>query len=294
MVDWKLYKYIMEGTDNTCKIIYVGDHCQLAPVGERVSQVFSKPDINKQYLKTIIRNANQPALMALCAQLRHSVETLTFTQITPVPGVIDVLSGSDFQKEVDNVFLNIDHDSKILAYSNNQVIGYNAYIRKLRNFPDKFTKGELVVNNTAFEYSKRNIIPAEKELTIVDIGGDHPYEYDDHKIDTYSVIVLFNNIHVNVLQPYNMEHVKQWLKHYASRREWKKYFHIKNKFPDLRSRDASTVYKSQGSTYRTTYIDLYNMGMSNIRDQFARMLYVAASRPTDRVIFYGLIPDKFL
>lgn len=27
MTDSKLYKYILEGTDKTCKIVYLGDHC---------------------------------------------------------------------------------------------------------------------------------------------------------------------------------------------------------------------------------------------------------------------------
>lgn len=31
MIDSDLHKVILEGTDNTCKIVYVGDHCQMAP-----------------------------------------------------------------------------------------------------------------------------------------------------------------------------------------------------------------------------------------------------------------------
>ena len=39
MMDSLLRKHLMESAVN-CKIIYVGDHCQLAPVGEDISPIY--------------------------------------------------------------------------------------------------------------------------------------------------------------------------------------------------------------------------------------------------------------
>lgn len=296
MIDRKLHEYITTGTDNTCKIIYVGDHCQLAPVGEPISVVFSNQNIIHEKLTKIMRNSHKPDLMSLCAQLRQSVETLIFQPITPVPGVVDILSGSEFQNEINNVFPPINHDSKILAYTNTQVVDYNNYIRSLRNLPSKFTEGELLVNNSAFEYKKKTILPVEKEVYVRNISGFSNFEFDGATIEIYNVDLYTKqgSLITTVKQTLQKDYLNQLFKYYSRQKQWKNFYQLKNLFPDLRSRDSSTVYKSQGSTYTTTYIDLYNIGKTNIRQQFARMLYVSASRPTDRVIFYGNIPDKYL
>ncbi len=71
------------------------------------------------------------------------------------------------------------------------------------------------------------------------------------------------------------------------------YFKLKNEYPDLRAADASTVYKAQGSTYDTSFIDVGNIGECNRPDVVARMLYVAVSRARKRVVFYGDLPSKY-
>lgn len=50
---------------------------------------------------------------------------------------------------------------------------------------------------------------------------------------------------------------------------------------------ASTVNKSQGSTYDTVYIDLNDIGKCRDKDQVRRMLYVAVSRARHKVVFTG-------
>jgi hypothetical protein len=74
---------------------------------------------------------------------------------------------------------------------------------------------------------------------------------------------------------------------------WGRFFDLKNKYPDLRQRDAATVHKSQGSTYDSVYIDLGNISTCNIANQVARMLYVAFSRPRTRVYLYGDLAEKY-
>ncbi len=108
MADHKLLDIIRESTLN-CKLIYVGDHCQLAPVKESVSPVF-KQRLKMHVLTEPMRNSGQPALMTLCNQLRNTVETGQFAPINLVPGAIDLLSLDELQAEIDKAFINADTD----------------------------------------------------------------------------------------------------------------------------------------------------------------------------------------
>ena len=62
---------------------------------------------------------------------------------------------------------------------------------------------------------------------------------------------------------------------------------LKNKFPDLRTRAAATVYKAQGSTHDSVFIDLDDIGKCRNDNLLARMLYVAISRARSQVLLTG-------
>ena len=62
---------------------------------------------------------------------------------------------------------------------------------------------------------------------------------------------------------------------------------------DLRPEDASTVHKSQGSTFDTVFIDLSDLSTCRQPDMAARLLYVAFTRARNRVVLYGKLKDKF-
>ena len=102
-----------------------------------------------------------------------------------------------------------------------------------------------------------------------------------------------SGVFTNVPLPVDREHFNALLSHYGKARNWKKYFDLKNYYPDLRPHDASTVYKAQGSTYDTVFVDLGNISTCHNANQAARMLYVALSRPRTRIVLYGELAEKY-
>ena len=64
---------------------------------------------------------------------------------------------------------------------------------------------------------------------------------------------------------------------------------IKKYWIDLRPAYACTVHKSQGSTFMDVYVDLADLNKAQRMnmDLFNRLLYVAVSRGSQRVIFTG-------
>ena len=56
---------------------------------------------------------------------------------------------------------------------------------------------------------------------------------------------------------------------------WVQFFQFKDEaFADLRPIHASTVHRSQGSTYEKVFVDLTDIGRSTRRDVLLRLLYV--------------------
>ena len=298
MIDGQLLHYIRSGM-HKCKVIYVGDHCQLAPVMEAISPVYRDEKPFVQLLQPM-RNNNQPALMNVCAQLRETVETSIFNPIKIVPGVIDLLDDAQMQVEIANHFMVQTLDTRILAYTNGRVMQYNDHIRDMRQLPTEYTVGEFLVNNSAIQMKQR-MLTVEEEFTI--IGQDKtvidvPIEDGvTMKVRGYTLESRIGETFENVLIPCDRPHFEALLRYYKSvgkaRKSWHQYYALKNKYPDLRQRDAATVHKSQGSTYESVFIDLTNISTCHQPNAVARMLYVAFTRPRTRIFLYGELAQKY-
>jgi hypothetical protein len=293
MIDKSLMDTVLEGTHNS-KIVYVGDHCQLSPIKEPISPIYRK-NLPFWELTEPMRTDN-PDLLAVQQQLRQTVETGEFHPIKIIPGVIDWLNDADMQYALQHVFNQQTHDSRILAYTNNQVMLYNDHIREIRQLPPVYTPGEFLVSNSAVKLSAR-MISVEEEVTVLrasdqieDIWIDDEVFLKVQRMDLESSI---GEIFTHVPVPVDRAHYSALLKYYAKAKIWHTYFRLKNDFPDLRQRDAATVHKSQGSTYDSVFIDLGDISTCRNPNQAARLLYVAFTRPRSRIFLYGNLAERF-
>src|SRR5690606_27127366 len=126
-----------------------------------------------------MRNADQPALKALCDQLRETVKTGKFHPIQTVPGVIDHLDGPTMEQEVKAHFMNPSNQDRILAYTNDQVVAYNDHIRNMKGLPPTLSVGERVVNNSAIVINGR-MMAVEDEFEVTEVSSSTSLK----KIDT--------------------------------------------------------------------------------------------------------------
>ena len=302
MIDRDLWRQLHDGTMN-CKLVYVGDRHQLAPVHEELSPIYLH-NIPMVELTEPVRNAGQPALMKVCDQLRRTVETGVFEPIQIVPGVIDLLDNQQMQAEIDKRFRQQTHDSRILAFTNKRVIQYNDHIRQLRQLPNEYTPGEFVVVNQVV-HTKSGNIPIEMELEVLQNHGPEQIEiatYTNEQGETEKVLLDVNYLNVRdsfgktywkIPVMTNRPHFEALMKHYKSKKNWERLFYLRDNIADLRPRDAATVHKAQGSTYDNVFIDIGNISTCNFSNQVARMLYVAFSRARSRVFLFGNLADKY-
>jgi hypothetical protein len=293
-IDSTLDQMIREGTHD-CKIVYVGDRNQIGPIMEDSSPIYRR-NLRMVELTQPVRNAGQPALMALCDQLRRTVETGEFLPIKMVPGVIEWLDDQSMEAAIENMFKTQTDTARILAFTNQRVTAYNDHIRGVRALPLEYQVGERLVSNSAIRVKNQQVSVEERVwITHLDDQVDSIAFPDGAILDVRhgDIQTRFKGTLRDVPIPVDREHFTNLIRYFGRVKNWPAYYRLKNGFPDLRPSDASTFHKAQGSTYDTVFIDATNLSTCHQPDTVARMLYVAASRPRNRVYFYGNLAPKY-
>ena len=286
MISGDLLSFIDSRTVN-CKILLIGDQYQLAPVDEKIT-VLETLTVPKTTMNKVLRHSG--IILQVATLFRDTVATGVFHSIpTDQPG-LQTVDGPSFQQMVDKAFTTKNYtpqDCRILSWTNNRVLAYNSHVRKIRGQPDNLQVGETVFTNKPI-MGRGNYIPIDTPVEITGAGTEFLWEDTNIPGRQYEI----NRISSNFL-PNNPEDEKRYLNTLAKKKEWKKYFSIKEDWLDLRSPYASTVHKAQGSNYKTVFIDLVDIGKCFIASDVARMLYVAISRATEKVVFYGKLPYRY-
>ena len=296
MVDSALYDHLMDALDDTCKVIYLGDHCQMTPVNEDLSPVYRNPKYSSPLIQPM-RNADQPALMALCNQLRQTVETGIFKPIRKVPGVIEYLDESNIHDFMEFTFRHENPGCRALAFSNMRVQAYLSYMREIRGYQNFFQDHERVVNNTSFDIGRNKILPPESLHTIVEV--DHTIHTSTFKSASDKFDIPYYRVRLEGLGkmwfkvPKDFQEVRDVKNIMARRKDWGPMFDIRDTFIDLRGSDAATVYKAQGSSYDSVLLDLNDINRAPTLNQAARLLYVGASRARQKLYLWGELSSRF-
>lgn len=298
MINWELFKYIQQFC-STCKIIYVGDKYQLAPVKETISQVY-KQNYQEIPLKTFMRQQNQ-ALTDLAQRCKDAIDNKTIT-INTVKDTIEVLTKENTFTYLNNNFIQPQNNNKICCYTNNCCIAYNSYIHSdVRGHTEPFYKGQrLIANNVLHGKDGMLILHTEDVVDLIDVEPmQEELEITGKETNIKFPIVraqglcLTNGNTVSLILPVNSLDKRQALKILAKDKDWTHYYQLKDYVADLRYADACTVHKAQGATVDTVLIDLDNLSTCRNPDTFYRLLYVACTRARHKVYFYGSLAKKF-
>ena len=292
-----LLQEIDQSTMN-CKIIFVGDHCQLNPVKEAVSEVFT--NTYRSAALTIPVRTDKPELLALNQQLRDTVEKGIWKPIQEIPGVIDWIRNEEqLATEVDNHFILQETNSRIIAYKNDTVNELNAYIREQRGKPAYFQEGDNLVSNSAFTRKAANgmseSLSIEEEVSITEMDDEIVTKIIGGLEMDFFRVTLETEFYVmeNDLIPTDNAYFNECAKYFAKEKRWADHFGLIENYPELRPKDACTGHKSQGSTYDTVFLDMTDLSICRNPEEAARLFYVAVSRARNRVVMYGELSKKY-
>jgi len=178
---------------NKCKIIYIGDSSQLAPVNEKYSSAFK--GINTYTLKEIVRQGEDNPVSYLLELLRYDIEHKSYTFLNYIQKHKEqfnadytkgyaVCSSDEFDRIVYNNFndeeltRNVDY-AKVIAYTNVTVAKWNKFIRNsiiADSDISILTKNDLLISYvTIVNQFNDCIIKNSEEYIIKDIANSvHP------------------------------------------------------------------------------------------------------------------------
>ena len=193
---------------NKCKMIYIGDGAQLAPVGEKYSSALR--GLKSYTLKQIVRQDDKNPVKELLELLRYDIEHKTFTFLEYIVKHREqfdddntkgykVCTKAEFDKIVYNNFndeeltRNVDF-AKVIAYTNLAVSSWNKFIRNvIISDADKsvITKNDLIISYvTIVNQFNDTVIKNSEEYIIKDIVN---YVHSQYELKGF--LIRFQAIH---------------------------------------------------------------------------------------------------
>jgi exodeoxyribonuclease-5 len=193
---------------HNCKIIYIGDSSQLAPVNEKYSSAFKGVKTSK--LNQIVRQGEDNPISYLLELLRYDIEHKSFKFLEHISKVrsqfnIDNTKGYhvcnplEFENLIkinfsdEELTRNIDF-AKVIAYTNNTVSAWNKFIRNaIISDSDKsvITKNDLIISYvTIVNQFNDCIIKNSEEYILKDVVN-----YTHPKYGLKGFMVRFTAIH---------------------------------------------------------------------------------------------------
>ena len=196
---------------NKCKIIFIGDDSQLAPVGEKYSSAFR--NIKSYSLKQIVRQGEDNPVSYLLDLLRYDINHKTYKFLNYIQRFKEqfnadytkgyqVCDANTFNQTVYNNFndeeltRNVDY-AKVISYTNLNVSSWNKFIRNsIIADSDKsiLTKNDLIISYVTIVNEFNDcVIKNSEEYIINDIQNFTDSRYDKNGLKGF--LVKFQAIH---------------------------------------------------------------------------------------------------
>lgn len=296
MVGEDLFCYLTTPEAN-CKVLFVGDPAQLAPVvpGARLAMSPAFTAVPHRIKMTgIVRQAEGNPIIALSLMLREAIVDQRLigydALIAGLPaGYQSAVMLANSARMAAKSAIGAGFDTRILSFDNRAVLRHNAEMRQMLGIRSAypFAPGERVVFNSEF---KRAGIVNNTEMTVVSVqpvpGGTHgmidvELRDDDERMVTVPFAMNRDEVEQSVRACFERSRDARAKGDYETAKKHSRAgWSIRNSYADLRHTYASTVHKSQGSTFEIAVLDWGSFEKSNDAEMRNRLAYVAVTRPS--------------
>lgn len=274
-------------------IIFVGDDKQLNPVGEAISPIWEK-DYKTYTLTEIIRQGQGNPII----ELSQDLDIIFFKR----PQLVDDkgYTFSEDRIEIINSLAEVNgtDELKYLSWTNVDVDTVNsATRRRIYGTPMKVEKGETLVFNTPYGsfYTSEEVKVEDLKIytdsvslptyeTKISNRGDIQGRMDSIRLKFYVINGGIKVIHEDSEGIFKAVSKELELNCKKFAWNWRAYYFFIEQFADIKYNHALTVHKSQGSTYKTSIINIGNICFNKNAVEKERMLYTAVTRASDLVI----------
>jgi exodeoxyribonuclease-5 len=276
-----LLKTIFKQTER-CKILFIGDPAQLVDFKSSNAVVFES-GYSESLLEEVVRQSNRNSqIIDVSTNFRNAINGAPVQGFKPNGTDITVMDRQDFNDAVTAEFARPDWvsgDSRFLAYTNKTVIKYNEWIANHLTGTSDIRVDDYVVNNN-FVVTHAGSISTDQLVHVTQISSPEILHNVPGKF------FELNESH-RVFVPDSLIDKKDLINYCRKNDDFHTLAEIENTWADLRHEFASTINKSQGSTYKKVFIDLDDVKRCNIQHQLLRLLYVSFSRASEQVILTG-------
>ncbi len=290
MLNTEILQILKDSVGCNTKVIFIGDPYQLLPIGEASCGAFDMVQVNA-HLEEPVRQSSEDSIFKLGEAYLDVIKGAGFPDIVLNEPNVFHMYGDDFQEAISKTFVkNKVPESKVLAWKNETVNGYNNHIREELGLPSHYIVGEKVIANKPITGSLGySILAQTEEELVIEAVEDKALapKYEGIPLQTYRI----RNEWVRVATDPQL--LKSEMQAAYEEKDFNRYLNLKHSFADIRPSYASTVDKSQGSTYQDVFIDLEDIGQCWEPDRVARMLYVAITRAKGNVYLYGDLPRRY-
>lgn len=284
-------------------VLLVGDPAQLPPVGERESLAFETK--SRSHLETIVRQAKGNPILdaALAIRRQQGTGALDWSWVREArKDDVGVFLPSATEEWLRRAFGGREHDAdrfRYLAWTNDRVEEINHRMRRWRfdgPTPTPFMPGETAMFTSPLVQDDAIVAANNEECRVIEIAESlHHHEVPAASgLDRWLAEVpswrmkMLNSIgmEIEVHAPRDertrqrvLDRIKDEARERKSR--WGDLHRFQGGMAMLQHTYASTVHRSQGSTYEFAFMDVKNIaerGHDNVLE-CQQMLYVAATRP---------------
>ena len=285
-IDEPFYMLMHKYTEN-CKFLYVGDHCQLPPVGYELPYIYTLK-LPTAHLNEIVRQKSDNLIAKLSQDFRKAIdEDLVIPQLTVDNKNIFYLNERDFQLALINDIKN-GLNAVYVAYTNAAVQRYNEGMYKLFSSSTRaYNKGDPVVVNSPIKLGSTGLLKTES-ITFLDNVKTCKYvlPHTNESIPGYRLQIEG----FYFFMPLDLSLKAQIMQNGDTPLDVVE--DIMNTWVSVRHAYACTVHKTQGSTFDAVYVDLNDIAKAantQSYNLYRRLLYVALSRPRTKLIFTGVL-----
>jgi hypothetical protein len=298
MIGTEMWGWITDAVEQSgdyLKIIVMGDPCQLPPVNDgEASPTFDLPCAR---LTEIMRH--QGVIEQAATTMRETLDPNQRVRELPLAsdacdehGEISNLAGSSkrpMQSPFMRELLDDLETAKVLAYTNKAVNYVNALIR-LELFGEDaqpFEPGERLVLVETYNDGIYGMLHTETEVNVEAAMRDELFDIDCWRLKVTGV--EGGRYELFTLDDGQKGEFYRRLRKARDRGKagggWGEYYDLKEGFARVRPGWATTIHKSQGSTYDQVYLIQTDV-ISTTRDKATRamLLYVAYSRARKKLV----------
>jgi tRNA A37 threonylcarbamoyladenosine biosynthesis protein TsaE len=283
MVDKNIYEeYIKKLVPEDIVVVFVGDPCQLSPVGHNkekdISPIF-RDNHRTLELTQIVRQAEGNPIIQYSMQIRE--QGFNIKDIPFDGNKIIKLKSSDVPRTASALW---DRNGITLTYTNKRNHQVNDAVLKVRypNLKEEFFEGQDLRLDAAAKNSFDEIFALSGHRFKVVRLGERAKHYAGFEIQR---LIGDDGNSYDAITKEGRKVFEQLKADLVAKKDFRKIYRLEDEFHDVRPPYSITTHKAQGSTYDVVLIDAKNLMKCWDKKERDRLAYVAVTRASDRIGF---------